>query len=250
MIGPGPALIDRIALAENVTAAFTQRTGGASAPPYASLNLGLRVGDSDAAVRRNRDLVLHAIGPEARRLFFLRQVHGTTVVRAPADGDRLAPAADAVFTDMPGLAVGVLVADCAPVLLADPGAGLVGAAHAGRRGLAKGVVAALITEMTRAGADPSAMRAVVGPAICGQCYEVPAAMREQVERSAPGSACLTRTGTPGLDLRAGLRSQLEQAGVNQVADDARCTAESGELFSYRRDGTTGRFAGFVWRTGP
>jgi YfiH family protein len=240
VIGPRTATIDRIALAQNVTAAFTQRP----------LNLGLSVGDDDAAVHRNRDLVLQAIGPESRQLFFLRQVHGATVVKALPGGDQPAPAADAVFTDMPGLALGVLVADCAPVLVADPAAGLVGAAHAGRRGLAASVVPALITEMKRAGADPATMRAIVGPAICGHCYEVPAAMRDQVERSVPGSACLTRTGTPGLDLRAGLRSQLEQAGVDRIADDLRCTAESGELFSYRRDGTTGRFAGLIWRTEP
>ena len=240
MIRPATATIDRIALAQNVTAAFTQRP----------LNLSLAVGDDEAAVHRNRDLVLQAIGPQARQLFFLRQMHGATVVKASVDRDHLAPEADAVFTDMPGVALGVLVADCAPVLITDPVAGLIGAAHAGRLGLAQGVVPALITEMTRAGADPAAMRAVVGPAICGQCYEVPATMRAEVDRSAPGSACLTRTGTPGLDLRAGLRSQLERARVGRIADDSRCTAESGELFSYRRDGTTGRFAGVIWRAGP
>jgi purine-nucleoside/S-methyl-5'-thioadenosine phosphorylase / adenosine deaminase len=240
VIGPATATIDRVPLAQNVTAAFTQRP----------LNLGLSVGGDEAAVHRNRDLVLQAIGPEAARLFFLRQVHGTTVVKAWAGADHPAPTGDAVFTDMPGVALGVLIADCAPVLVTDPAAGLIGAAHAGRLGLAAGVVPALITEMTRAGADPAAMGAVIGPAICGQCYEVPAAMRAQVDRSAPRSACLTRSGTPGLDLRAGIRSQLERAGVGRIADDPRCTAESGELFSYRRDGTTGRFAGLIWRTGP
>jgi polyphenol oxidase len=246
---PGPPELHRIALAPGVQVAFTRRQGGASDSPFGSLNLGLSVGEDAAAVGRNRDLVLRAIGHGACRLFFLRQVHGSTVIRASAGNDVPSPEADAVFTDAPGVALGILVADCAPVLLADPTSAMVGAAHAGRLGLADGVVPALVAAMKRAGADPDRMRAVVGPAICGRCYEVPAAMREQAERSASGSACMTRKGTPGINLRAGLRSQLERAGVGQISDDPRCTAESAELFSYRRDGRTGRFAGLIWLTG-
>jgi len=132
------------------------------------------------------------------------------------------------------------------VLIADPVAGLVGAAHAGRPGLTAGVVSALVMAMAQAGADPGRMHAVIGPAICGQCYEVPAAMRDQVAAAVPESACLTAAGTPGIDLRAGLRAQLANLGVSQVGSDDRCTAESADLFSYRRDGQTGRFAGLVW----
>ncbi len=112
--------------------------------------------------------------------------------------------------------------------------------------MAAGVAAALIAAMTMAGAKAGRMHAVIGPAICGQCYEVPAAMRAEVEAAVPGSACTTRKGTPGIDLRAGLRGQLSRLGVGVIGDDARCTAESAELFSYRRDGTTGRFAGLIW----
>lgn len=90
------------------------------------------------------------------------------------------------------------------------------------------------------------MHAIIGPSICGQCYEVPAGMRDEVAAVVPGSACVTRKGTPGLDLRAGLRGQLAALGVGRLSDDPRCTAETAELFSYRRDGQTGRFAGLIW----
>jgi copper oxidase (laccase) domain-containing protein len=100
--------------------------------------------------------------------------------------------------------------------------------------------------MTEAGADPARTRAVIGPAICGGCYEVPEQMRDAVAAAVPGSGCLTRAGTPGLDLRAGIAGQLAAAGVRQVRIDDRCTAEEPDLYSYRRDGRTGRFAGLIW----
>src|SRR5262249_24898143 len=161
------------------------------------------VGDEPPCVAANRDLVLRAIGPGARRLSWLRQVHGTDVVRiddqSEVAGDgKLAesPHGDAAFTDVPGIALGVLGADCAPVLVADSEAGIVGAAHAGRPGMAAGVVPALVAAMTAAGAQPSRMHAVVGPAICGLCYEVPASLQAEVAAAVPGSACVTNAGTP------------------------------------------------------
>ncbi len=222
---------------------FTERDGGVSAPPFGALNLGLGVGDAAQAVCSNRELVLRSIGAGPERLAWMRQVHGARVVRAPGgEGQE----ADAIFTDSPAIALGVLVADCAPVLLADPVAGLIGAAHAGRAGMVAGVVPALVSAMTRAGAQAARMRAVIGPAICGGCYEVPAQMRDEVAAAVPGSACVTRKGTAGIDLRAGLRGQFAVLGIGAVSGDERCTAESAELFSYRRDGKTGRFAGVIW----
>jgi copper oxidase (laccase) domain-containing protein len=100
--------------------------------------------------------------------------------------------------------------------------------------------------MTGAGADPARMCAIIGPGICGGCYEVPEEMRDAVAAVVPGSGCVTRVGTPGLDLRSGLAAQLAAAGVRQVRIDGRCTAEDPDLYSYRRDGRTGRFAGLVW----
>lgn len=245
------------ALCDGVRALFTQRDGGVSSGPFGTLNLSEYVGDDPSAVASNRERVLRDIGPGPQRLAWMRQVHGTDVVyvagswsaaRGPHGRAYPSPQADAAFTDSPAIALGALGADCAPVLVADPVARLVGAAHAGRPGMAAGVVPALIEAMSRAGADPGRMHAIIGPSICGGCYEVPAQMRDQVAASVPASACVTSAGTPGIDLRAGLRAQLTLLGLAEVTDDLRCTAERGELFSYRRDGTTGRIAGLIWLT--
>lgn len=241
------------ALCDGIMALFTERHGGLSTGQFGSLNLGLSVGDDPAAVARNRGVVLRAIGPGPARIAWMRQVHGAAVVYAPAgqpeaggpDADS-SPQADAIFTDSRAVALGAQVADCAPVLIGDPAAGLVGAAHAGRPGLLAGVVPALVRALCEAGADPGRMRVAIGPAICGQCYEVPPQMRDQAEATVPGSANVTRNGTASIDVRAGVRTQLAGLGVVDIRTDGRCTAESAELFSYRRDGRTGRFAGLIW----
>src|SRR5207245_2818191 len=144
---------------------------------------------------------------------WMEQVHGRTV--AVVDGPRPTPveATDALVTTEPGLAVVVLVADCVPVLLADPEAAVVAAVHAGRVGARVGVIPAALSAMRAAGADIERIEVLLGPAICGECYEVPAEMRADVEAHLPGSASRTRAGRPGLDLRAGLWRQLADAGV-------------------------------------
>lgn len=226
---------------------FTGRTGGHSRPPFGSLNLGLGVGDELADVTANRQAVAAACGLRAGDLAWMRQVHGTAVsyVDAGSDG-QLAEPLDAIFTDVPGLALAVLVADCVPVLLADPVARLVGAAHAGREGMLAGVVPSLVTAMAEAGASAARMHAVTGPAICGRCYEVPADLQARVCQAVPQARCVTSAGSAGLDIAAGVRAQLAALGVQAIRSDVRCTKESAELFSYRRDGRTGRFAGLVW----
>lgn len=228
-------------------ALFTGRRGGVSALPFGQLNLSLAVGDAAEAVAANRRLAAKACGLEPASLAWMSQVHGTDVsyVAGQQAGPDV-PVADAIYTDVPGLALGVLVADCAPVLLADPARGLVGAAHAGREGMAAGVVPALVAAMTAAGAEPGRMHALIGPAICGRCYEVPDLLQARIAAAVPEARCQTAAGTAGLDIRAGLRAQLVLAGLRHVRTDPRCTAESPGLYSYRRDGSTGRFAGLVW----
>ena len=233
-------------LGDGVQAAFSGRAGGASEPPYDSLNLGLGVGDDPAAVQANRHALAAACGLPENRLTWMRQVHGADVWYA-ADGVGEPPGpVDGMFTDVPGRALCVLVADCVPVLIADPHARIVGAAHAGREGLVAGVVPALVSAMTRAGARPARMRALTGPAICGGCYEVPETLQARVSASVPAAKCVTTGGSCGLDIPAGIRAQLMAAGVSWTGADGRCTRESPGLFSYRRDGTTGRLAGLIW----
>jgi polyphenol oxidase len=235
-------------LGAGVQVAFSGRWGGFSRPPYDSLNLGLRVGDDAAAVAANRGALAAACGLTTADLRWMRQVHGRDVWYAAAGTAEPPGPVDAMFTDVPGTALCVLVADCVPVLVADPQARVVGAAHSGREGLVVGVVPALVDAMAEAGADPARMRAVIGPAICGGCYEVPEELQSRVSAVVPAAKCATAAGSCGLDIRAGVRAQLEAAGVGRIGTDDRCTRQSPDLFSYRRDGRTGRFAGLVWLT--
>ncbi|MEV6443199.1 peptidoglycan editing factor PgeF [Amycolatopsis sp. NPDC051716] len=224
----------------------TTRAGGASRPPYDTFNLGDHVGDDEGNVFANRKRLAAELGLAEDKLAWMEQVHGRTATIVDGSETRAAEATDALVTATPGVALVVLVADCVPILLADAEAGVVAAVHAGRVGTRVGVVPAAVAAMQEVGAEPHRIEALLGPAICGDCYEVPAAMAADVEKHVPGSACKTRTGTPGLDLRAGLWRQLADLGVGKIGVDPRCTNEDKTLFSYRRDGTTGRIAGITW----
>jgi YfiH family protein len=233
-------------LGDGVLAGFSGRPGGSSRSPYATLNLGRGVGDDPGAVTANRSALAAECGLAPADLMWMRQVHGNDVWYAGGGAAEPPHPVDAMFTDVPRRALCVLVADCVPVLVADPQARMVGVAHAGREGLAARVVPALISAMAAAGARPARMRAVIGPAICGACYEVPAELQARVSAVVPAAACATAAGTCGLDIPAGVRVQLELTGVGQVSADGRCTRESPGLYSYRRDGRTGRMAGLIW----
>lgn len=224
----------------------TTRAGGRSGAPYQSFNLGDRVGDDPAAVSANRERLAQELGLAPDHVIWMEQVHGRTA--AVVSGPRTTPleATDAVIATEPGVAVAVLVADCVPILLSDPTAGVVAAVHAGRVGARVGVLPVALDAMRDAGAKIENVEVLLGPSVCGDCYEVPADMRADVERHLPGSATKTRTGTPGLDLRAGLWQQLSAAGVARIGVDPRCTVEDKTLFSHRRDGTTGRLAAVTW----
>ena len=227
---------------------LTTRAGGRSAAPYETFNLGDHVGDDPYAVAANRRRLGEGIGLGADRVAWMNQVHGTdvAVVEGPQVSPEDVPTADALVTDQPRLALAVVVADCVPVLLADPGAGVVAAAHAGRAGAAAGVVPATVSAMEGLGAERERLEVLLGPAVCGACYEVPSAMRDEVEAALPGSAATTRLGTPSLDLHAVLRRALAELGITRVDADARCTFEDDQLFSHRRTRPTGRFAGVTW----
>ncbi|KUL39263.1 peptidoglycan editing factor PgeF [Streptomyces regalis] len=227
--------------------AFTDRWGGVSAAPYEELNLGGAVGDDGDAVLTNRELAAKSLGLDPGEVVWMNQVHGTDV--AVVDGpwlDRPVPDVDAIVTARRGLALAVLTADCVPVLLADPVAGIVAAAHAGRPGMVAGVVPAALRAMTELGADPARIVARTGPAVCGRCYEVPEAMRAEVAAVEPMAHAETSWGTPAVDVVAGVHAQLERRGVRDRKHSPVCTRESGDHFSYRRDRTTGRLAGYVW----
>ncbi|MET8803141.1 peptidoglycan editing factor PgeF [Streptomyces sp. NPDC004546] len=227
--------------------AFTDRWGGVSAAPYEELNLGGAVGDDPEAVRANRDIAAKSLGIDPDRVVWMNQVHGADVAVVDEPwGERAVPEVDAIVTARRGLALAVLTADCVPVLLADPVAGVVAAAHAGRPGMVKGVVPAAVRAMAELGAEPGRIVARTGPAVCGRCYEVPEAMRAEVAAVEPAAHAETSWGTPAVDVSAGVHAQLDRLGVCDRAQSPECTLESGDHFSYRRDRTTGRLAGYVW----
>ncbi|MEV6397624.1 peptidoglycan editing factor PgeF [Streptomyces sp. NPDC051907] len=230
--------------------AFTDRWGGVSAVPYEELNLGGAVGDDPSAVLANRAVAAKELGLDPGAVVWMNQVHGkdVAVVDAPW-GEGPIPPVDAVVTARRGLALAVLTADCTPVLLVDPVASVVGAAHAGRPGMIAGVVPAVVEAMRALGAEPGRMIARTGPAVCGRCYEVPEQMRAEVAAAEPAAWSETSWGTPAVDVTAGVHAQLEALGVRDRERSTVCTLESRDHYSYRRDRTTGRLAGYVWLEG-
>ena len=233
---PQPILARSLAAMPGIAHGFFTRGGGVSAGIYASLNCGLGSRDDPAAVHANRARAVAHL--RARALASAYQVHGTTVLvidRAP-NGER--PCADALVTAMPGLALGVLTADCAPVLLADERAHVVAAVHAGWRGALAGVVEAAVGAMLGLGADRSRIRAAVGPCIGQVAYEVgpdfEAAFRAQDRAALTFFSRPASRSRPHFDLGGYVRHRLDRAGVAAADRIEACTcARADDFFSYR-----------------
>jgi YfiH family protein len=204
-------------------------------------NLALHVGDNLADVLQRRKALENAAGLAPGSLRFMEQVHGTAVEMMEQDSP--APTADAMVSR--GVPLAVMVADCIPAVLVGqgPDGPVLAAVHAGRPGIANGILPAAVGRMRSAGA--TGIRAWLGPSICGSCYEVPAELRAQVAAQVPATWATTSWGTPALDLPSGAKAQLEAAGV-AIEHTGPCTLENEGLFSYRRSSATGRFAGLVW----
>jgi YfiH family protein len=218
---------------------FFGRQGGVSSGPWASLNCGLRSGDDPAAVRANRGRAAAALGFAPQALRTARQVHGTACVAVTEAWDHdAAPDADALVTDRPGVLLGVLTADCAPVLLADPLAGVVGACHAGWRGALDGVLGTVVDGMVALGAAPGRIRAAIGPCIAQRSYEVGPDYRAQFLAADPENDRFFAPGPrgrPHFDLAGYVAARLALAGVREVAiGGADTAAEPTRFFSHRR----------------
>lgn len=199
-----------------------------------------RPGDLAAARRE----VAAATGTDATRWHLLHQVHGRQVgvVDRSVPPGRELRGVDAAVTALPGRVLAVQSADCVPVLLAAPGA--IGVAHAGRAGVLAGVIPAVVGALRRL-AEEGPLCAVLGPAIGGCCYEVPAELREAAEARQPGIGALTTWGTPSLDLPRAVRGQLAATGVDVLGGPAPCTYDDQACFSHRRDPASGRQVGLV-----
>jgi YfiH family protein len=229
-----------------VRALVTTRNGGVSQGPYASLNLGLKVNDDPQAVTRNRALLRAHLPAEPR---WIAQVHGNRVV----DADRFEglPEADAAVSRTPGTVCAVMIADCMPVLLADRSGTVVGAAHAGWRGLAAGVIENTVEAM---GVDPGELVAWLGPAIGPDAFEVGADVRDAFLALDAGAAPAFRDHRPGkwlADLFWLARRRLAALGVTEVYGGGLCTvSDPARFFSHRRDRVSGRMAALVWLDRP
>lgn len=225
---------------EFVRHAFFTRQGGVSEGIYASLNCGLGSGDSSDAVRENRGRAMAALDLPGAALSTLYQVHGKTVVEldAPLPQDAR-PQADALVTGTPGVALGVLAADCAPVLFCDPKARVIGAAHAGWKGAIGGVLEATVRAMAKLGATPASIQAGIGPCIAQRSYEVgpefPAPFLAEDEAHARFFAPSRNEGRHMFDLRGFVGERLRRAGCGEIFSLPNDTcAESARFFSYRR----------------
>jgi hypothetical protein len=247
------------ALGPGIQAVATTRAGGVSSAPWDSLNLGDHVGDATAAVTENRERLRRALG--VARIQWLRQVHGNACVYISAR-DSGTPVADAAWTDAGNLALGILTADCVPVVLAAPSQGIIGVAHAGWRGLVAGVLETLIAALPVA---PSQLTAWLGPAIGPGSYQVDGTVARAVHaldhgadlwrlaaKDDPASAAAHPRFRLDLFLLAG--ALLERAGIQSVACERLCTHDDARFFSHRRASTlpeksTGRIATLAWRAG-
>lgn len=205
-----------IALAPGVTVRFATRLGGASIGAWGNCNFGRKVGDDQQAVAENLRGLARLLGAPVR---LVHQVHSAIAIDAGAaadDGiDTYAVDADAQATDHEGLPLGILGADCLPVMYADAQAGVIGASHCGRRGLQRGVVHSCVEQMVALGADRAHIRAVLGPCICGDCYEVGDEIAAEFDAQFPGTRTVTRFGGAGIDIAAAALQALAAEGIGE-----------------------------------
>ncbi|OGP16055.1 MAG: hypothetical protein A2054_05950 [Deltaproteobacteria bacterium GWA2_55_10] len=233
---------------EGVVHGFLTRLGGVSAPPYESLNFDARDTDLKENVEENRSRFFNTFGVE--RLMTVSQVHGSTVFRLNGDLPGALPEADAIITNTNGAAIGMLTADCLPVLIHDPVNRAIGAVHAGWKGTALGVTINTVKEMGRAyGSKPGDLIAALGPAIGPCCYKVGENVMEEFLKNWRGlDSFVPLEDGLRLDLGAENLSQLLYMGVPEknISGSAPCTSCTRDFFSYRRDnGRTGRQLSFI-----
>jgi YfiH family protein len=241
---------------QQIKTMITNRHGGFSQPPFDSLNLGLHVGDDPTKVQKNREALKVVLPNEP---IWLNQVHGTQVIDADCRNDWSdVPSADASVTSTPGKVLAIMTADCLPVLLASSDGKVVGAAHAGWRGLAAGVieqtVALMRSKQTQQAQTQSDIIAYLGPAIGPHAFEVGSEVRDIFIAQNPASATcfeqLKENGKYLADIYGLATLRLNALGVEQIQGGDECTLQNPDYFSYRRDQQTGRMGSFIWIEAP
>ncbi len=241
---------------QQIKTMITNRHGGFSQPPFDSLNLGSHVGDDPTTVKKNREALKIVLPNEP---IWLNQVHGTQVIDADCRNDWSdVPSADASVTSTPGKVLAIMTADCLPVLLASSDGKVVGAAHAGWRGLAAGVieqtVALMRFKLTQQAQTQSDIIAYLGPAIGPHAFEVGSEVRDIFMAQNPASAAcfeqLKENGKYLADIYGLATLRLNALGVEQIEGGDECTLQNPDYFSYRRDQQTGRMGSFIWIETP
>lgn len=231
--------------------AFTDRSGGVSAPPFDTLDLAFHVGDTAEAVLANHDRLADRLGYDRRKLVHMRQIHSDRIVVCTGDTDfDTRPECDALISNIPDQPLMVMTADCTPLLLFDPASGTIAAVHAGRAGALKNIVGKTLQAMRRYfESDPSDILAVLGPSIHGCCYEINDAIAAEVEAAGYAESLRRKEERPFLDVNTILQRQLENGGVGteHIETVDVCTACASErFFSYRaHNARTGRQAGVI-----
>lgn len=218
---------------------FTGRRGGVSKGDFTSLNLAGHVGDNESEVIRNRELLALQLGPTPPPLVVINAEHGRRVRHVTEAAERALAPGDAVVTTLPNIALVALAADCAPIVLADTENTVIGAVHCGWRGIVAGVIPAAIDKMLAVGATTQSIQAVVGPAICDQCYSVGQECADQLRGVLPSAARQSEDGIWHADVPGAAHSILKNLGVRSQRI-VECTMTNPDLFSHRRDGRTGR----------
>jgi YfiH family protein len=223
---------------------FSSSYGGVSSSNFSSLNLADHVGDRAEDVARNREIVRGLLG--LRSLHFMNQVHGSAY-EVITESSRSTPTCDALITSERSIGLAVMTADCIPVLI--DGGNSVAAVHVGRRGLQGGVITETVRAMQALGSVE--FKAILGPAICGKCYEVDQEMFEEISTQLPATSTPITPMTPSrsskshtLDLPAGAVEELSTLGISAKIHHI-CTLENVDFFSYRRSSVTGRIAGVI-----
>jgi YfiH family protein len=243
---------------QQIKTMITNRHGGFSQPPFDGLNLGLHVGDDPATVQKNRD-ALKAVVPNDP--IWLNQVHGTQVIDADnANACLDVPSADASVTSTPGRVLAIMTADCLPVLLASSDGKVVGAAHAGWRGLAAGVIEQTVALMRAKQSNgekaqtQAEILAYLGPAIGPHAFEVGSEVRDIFMAQNPASAAcfeqLQEKGKYLADIYGLACLRLNALGIEHIEGGGECTLQNPDYFSYRRDQETGRMGSFIWIETP
>ncbi|QKG29930.1 peptidoglycan editing factor PgeF [Campylobacter sp. RM16187] len=221
---------------ERFCGGFTTRFGGVSSGAYEGLNLGDHVGDEPKKVAKNREILAKRLGVMARNLKFMRQIHSSRVEIIRNLDDEIAPC-DGIITNLKGVALCVLVADCSPILIVDEVKGVIAAIHAGRAGVVGQICTNAVNKMkSEFSSRTQDLKVFVGPNIKGGCYDIGELDLGEFSRYKNNGK---------FDINAALADEFARVGVQNVKFDEACTHCDDRYFSYRRDGATGRFAGFM-----